>query len=54
MAHNLLELLKQVLPAGLTSARPKTLRYRLFHMAARLVRTGRQWVLRLSSVSPLA
>jgi hypothetical protein len=54
IVQNLLELLKQALPGDLELARPKTLRYRLFHMAGRVIRHARQWVLRVWGSHPLA
>ncbi len=55
LTHNLLTLLKVVaLPAALAACRPKALRFRLLHLAGRLVRRGRGWVLRLSATHPWA
>lgn len=48
LAHNILALLKATaLPDELASAQPKTLRFRLFCVAGRLVRHARRWVLKL-------
>ena len=42
------------LDGGLAKAEPKTLRYRLFHVAALLVRRGRRLILRLDQTWPWA
>ena len=55
LAHNLLEVLKVVgLPQELRRARPKQLRFRLFNVAGRVLHTGRQIFLRISSRLPAA
>ena len=55
LAHNLLEALKVAgLPQELRRARPKQLRFRLFNVAGRVLHTGRQLFLRISSRLPAA
>jgi hypothetical protein len=48
LVHDVLSLLKATaLPAGLASARPRTLRFVLLHLPGRVVRHARRWVLKL-------
>lgn len=55
LTHNLLVLLRNgALPERLSTARPKGLRFHLFHMAARVVRHARNWVLKLWRSHPMA
>ena len=55
LVGNLLELLKaQALPAELSAARPKTLRFCLFNLAGRLVHHARYWKLRVYRGLPFA
>jgi hypothetical protein len=55
LVANLLELLKvQALPAALSLARPKTLRFCLFNLAGRLVHHARYWTLRVYRGLPYA
>jgi hypothetical protein len=55
LVANLLELLKvQALPAELSAARPKTLRFCLFNLAGRLVHHARYWTLRVYRGLPFA
>ena len=55
LTHNLFALLKATaLPAELSTARPKALRFRLFNVAGRVLRHGRQTVLRVCSLVPTA
>jgi len=49
IAYCLGGLLKRCLPDDLKTRRVKTLRWRLYEIAAKLVRTGRRWVLRLAA-----
>jgi len=50
ISHNVLTALKRlVLPADLLQARPKRLRFLIFHTAGRLVHHARQVVLRLAA-----
>lgn len=55
IVHNLLQLTKvQALPPEMQALRPKALRFRLFNVAGRIVRGGRQVCLRLSAKLPAA
>ena len=55
ITHNVIEFMKTTaLPAQLESARPKTLRFRLFNLAGRITRSGRRLILHLSASHPLA
>ena len=55
LAHNLLQLLKRrALPDDMQRMRPKTLRFRLFHMAGIVVKHARTMVLKLSETHPCA
>lgn len=55
LAHNLLVFLQAgALPPALAKARPKTLRFCLFHVAGRVVRHARRWILKLSAELPWA
>ena len=55
LVHNLLAFLQAgALPPALATARPKTLRFRLFNVAGRVVRHARHWVLKLSAHFPWA
>ena len=55
LAHNLLAFLQAgALPEDLAKARPKTLRFRLFNVAGRVVRHARAWILKLSAHLPWA
>ncbi len=55
LAHNLLALLKSTaLPDDLAQARPKTLRFRFFCVAGRLVHHARRWILKLHAGLPYA
>jgi hypothetical protein len=55
VAHNLLVLLQTLaLPASLMDARPKTLRFRLFHLAGWITRSARRLVVHLSAAHPFA
>lgn len=47
LAYNLLALLRQVLPERLSRHRAPTLRSRLYAMAGKVVKTGRQWFVKL-------
>ena len=50
LTHNVLTALKRLaLPAELLPARPKRLRFLIFHTAGRLVRHARKVMLRLST-----
>lgn len=42
LAYNLYALMRQLLPEGLETSRAKTIRWRLYGMAAKVVKTGRQ------------
>ena len=42
LAYNLYALMRQLLPEGLETSRVKTIRWRLYAMAAKVVKTGRQ------------
>jgi hypothetical protein len=51
IAHNVLQALKRLaLPAELLTARPKRLRFLLFHMPGRLVHHARRLILRVAAV----
>jgi hypothetical protein len=51
IAHNVLQALKRLaLPAELLTARPKRLRFLLFHMPGRLVHHARKLILRVAAV----
>jgi hypothetical protein len=51
IAHNVLEALKRLaLPAELLTARPKRLRFLLFHMPGRLVHHARRLILRVAAL----
>ncbi len=51
LAHNVLQALKRLaLPAELLTARPKRLRFLLFHMPGRLVHHARKLILRVAAV----
>lgn len=55
LAHNLLTFLQAgALPESLAKARPKTLRFRLFNVAGRVVRHARGWILKLAAQLPWA
>lgn len=55
LAHNLLAFLQAgALPVALAKARPKTLRFRLFNVAGRVVRHARGWILKLAAALPWA
>jgi hypothetical protein len=55
LAHNLLAFLQAgALPPALAKARPKTLRFRLFNVAGRVVRHARCWILKLAAHLPWA
>ncbi len=55
LAANLLAYLQAgPLPAALRTVRPKALRFCLFHLAGRVVRHARSWVLKLSAAFPYA
>jgi len=55
MAATLLAWLKLIaLDGALAKAEPKTLRYRLLHAAARLVRGGRRRLLKIAATWPWA
>ena len=42
LAYNLYALMRQLLPEGMETSRAKTIRWRLYAMAAKVVTTGRQ------------
>jgi hypothetical protein len=42
LAYNLYALMRQLLPEGLETSRAKTIRWRLYAMAAKVIKTGRQ------------
>jgi len=42
LAYNLFALMRQLLPEGLETSRAKTIRWRLYAMAAKVIKTGRQ------------
>ncbi|MGO8793931.1 MAG: transposase [Candidatus Sulfotelmatobacter sp.] len=51
IAHNVLQALKRLaLPAELLTARPKRLRFLLFHMSGRLVHHARRLILRVAAL----
>jgi len=53
LAHNLLTFLQAgALPPAVAKARPKTLRFRLFNVAGRVVRHARCWILKLAAHIP--
>jgi hypothetical protein len=53
LALNVMTIFKRhVLPAQWARSRPKTLRFKVFAVAGRLVRHARQWILKLSSNNP--
>jgi len=53
LAHDLLAFLQAgALPPALAKARPKTLRFRLFNVAGRVVRHARGWILKLAAHFP--
>jgi len=55
MTHNLLELVKLLdEDGGIATARPKTLRFRLFNLGARLTTHARTWTVRLYEGLPQA
>ena len=55
LGQNILEILKVVgLPKSFERARPKQLRFRLFNVAGRVLKRGRQVFLRISSRLPTA
>lgn len=55
LVQNLLEFLKATaLPSELSTARPKSLRFRLFNLAGRITRSGRSVILHLSAGHPFA
>lgn len=52
IAHNVLTVLKRLaLPAGLTTARPKRLRFLIFNVPGRLVHHARRLILRLAATA---
>lgn len=55
LTHNLLTLVKlEALPEAVHNARPKTLRFRLFNLAGRLIHHAGSLILKLSAGFPLA
>ena len=55
LTHNLLQFLKSAaLPEDMERMRPKSLRFRLFNLAGRIVRHARQATLKLSGEHPYA
>ena len=42
LAYNLYALMRQLLPGGIETSRAKTIRWRLYSMAAKVIKTGRQ------------
>jgi hypothetical protein len=41
LAYNLFALMRQLLPEGLETSRAKTIRWRLYAIAAKVIKTGR-------------
>lgn len=51
LAYNLLALLRELLPESLSRCRAPTLRNRLYAMAGKLVKSGRQWTLKVQAMN---
>ena len=49
LSYNLFVLMRQLLPEELARHRVMTLRWRLYAMAAKVVKTGRQWFVKLKA-----
>lgn len=49
LAYNLFALMRQLLPEGMETSRAKTIRWRLYAMAAKVVKTGRQMFVKVQS-----
>ena len=51
LAYNVFTLMRQLLPEQWATSRANTIRWRLYALAGKLVRHGRQWTIKMSGVN---